>query len=451
MAVFAHRVCMCALVLLVWMALGSVTAAAAASPPWRQHLSCDLDPKYSGLEYCTGADGKVHVVVVDLHSPGVRLEYVIAEGLNKAGEFGECQDVNRSTKQLGGRGCDDPDNLNYYPVMALRSAVGLARGRDSNTAVVIDSDYGAGTQGNPGEFREHGAEGFTVVRGNRLDGPLNHDYDAPGKTPSTNNAVRRPWLAVSADAPLRVEFGQFTKDDGGKPDWVYTGAGGGPWLIRQGQIQTEDIRTCKNCPNSCYDGAVQTAAGLSEDRRWLFLVVDARKGNLLGAAQFMRDELATWDAIKFDGGGSSQIWYDGQTIVPGDGRQLSQFLAVIAPPGAGIQDSEPPAEPPGLQIGNPLAWHAVQAWLQALSERLRTATERWVAEQAQHVEQAAKELMAELGRQLEQRLAELEQQLADWIAREAERQMQNLLEQLCGASALAPAGLAVWVVARRRR
>jgi hypothetical protein len=104
-------------------------------------------------------------------------------------------------------------------------------------------------------------------------------------------------------------------------------------------IQQEDIRTCKNTPGSCYDGAAQTAAGLSQDRRWLFLVVDVRKGKLLDLAQWMRDRLAAWDAIKFDGGGSSQLWYGGQTLEAGDGRKLSQLLAVIAEPGAGIQDT----------------------------------------------------------------------------------------------------------------
>jgi hypothetical protein len=55
--------------------------------------------------------------------------------------------------------------------------------------------------------------------------------------------------------------------------------------------------------------------------------------------QFMREGLGTWDAIKFDGGGSSQLWYAGRVITNGDGRQLSQYLAVLAEPGSGIQDA----------------------------------------------------------------------------------------------------------------
>jgi hypothetical protein len=233
--------------------------------------------------------------------------------------------------------------------MSLGRAVELAQERDPNTATVINSDYGAGTQDEP-QSREHGPEGFTVVRGDRLDGPANGDTD--------NNAVRRPWLAVGRDAPLRVELGRLTTDNGSKPDWVYSSIGGGPWLIRNGVIQQEDIRTCKNTPGSCYDGAAQTAAGLSQDQRWLFLVVDERRGELIELAQFIWEQLAAWDAIKFDGGGSSQLWYGGRTITPGDGRQISQYLAVIAEPGAGIQDT---VAVPGLsaQATSPLFFDLV--------------------------------------------------------------------------------------------
>ncbi len=38
-----------------------------------------------------------------------------------------------------------------------------------------------------------------MVRGERLDGPANGDTD--------DNAVRRPWLAVSRDAPRGPSWG----------------------------------------------------------------------------------------------------------------------------------------------------------------------------------------------------------------------------------------------------
>ena len=67
MTMFAHRIRVFALALSLWIGLVSVASAASDTPPWRQNLSCDPNAqKRSGLEYCTGAAGQVHVVVVDL-------------------------------------------------------------------------------------------------------------------------------------------------------------------------------------------------------------------------------------------------------------------------------------------------------------------------------------------------------------------------------------------------
>ncbi len=422
MNVFAHRVHVLALAFLAWIGLVSIAWAASDTPPWRQSLSCDpTAQRHSGLEYCTSEAGKVHVVVVDLHSPGVRLEYVIAEGLDGSGQFGECQDVNT---RLSGRvrgGCIDPDYPAYYPVMTLEGAAELAEDDDTNTAVVIDSDYGAGTQGQPGEYREHGPEGYTVVRGVRLDGPANGDVD--------NNAVNRPWLAAGSIAPMRVELNQFAGVDGGKADWIYTAVGGWPWLIRGGAVQERDIAECRDAPGSpCYDGAVQTAVGLSQDHRWLFLVIDARGGKLLDMAQFMSVQLAAWDAIKFDGGGSSQLWYSGQYMVSGDGRELSQYLAVVAPPGSGIVVTSPsPSVSPTEK-------------LTALFEQLRQTVTRQLRAWRQLAEQEARRRVEEWMQQLEERLQH-----------EAERQAEELTSQLCGSSMLAPVGLVLVLTVRRRR
>jgi len=505
------------IVTIIWLCGRSAATAYAAidPPPWRQHLICDrADQRYRGLEYCTAEEGRVHVIVVDLHNPGIRLEYVIAAGVDKNGRFGECKDVNVPAWGPVRGGCADPQNPALYPVMSLDEAVR----RRPDAAVVINSDYFGR------ETREHGPEGFTVVRGDRLDGPANGDKD--------NNAVRRPWLAVSRDAPLRAELGQWTSDDGSKPDWIYTGIGGGPWLIRDGIIQREDIRTCKNTPGSCYDGALQTAVGLSQDRRWLFLVVDGRKGKLMDLAQFMREQLAAWDAIKFDGGGSSQLWYGGRVIEIGDGRQLSQYLAVIAEPGAGIQDavaaaglSAQPLSPlffdvilPGetahlrIEVRNAGAttWRPGQGielrrvWKDVVSPIVESyplshavapdETATWditlnvgasrftylyfqmyqagvpfgpeitalvitlpepLREQEERLRQTIQRQIEEwkklAERELEERRQELEKQLAEWLQRELERQARNLVEQLCGGNALAPVGLAIWLTTRRRR
>ncbi len=194
-----------ALALLLWLMVASTAGAAPDPPPWRQNLVCEpAAQKYRGVEYCTGLGGQAHVIVVDLNSPGVRLEYVIAQGIDRNGQFGECKDVNIPQWGPVRGGCADPNNPAYYPVMSLDQAVS----RYSSAAAVINTDYGAGTQDEP-DSRGHGPEGFTVVRGDRLDGPANGDYDGPVKDPDHNNAVRRPWLAVSQNPPLQTELGQF--------------------------------------------------------------------------------------------------------------------------------------------------------------------------------------------------------------------------------------------------
>ena len=58
-------------------------------------------------------------------------------------------------------------------------------------------------------------------------------------------------------------------------------------------------------------------------------------------AEFMGSQLGAWNALKFDGGGSSQLWFDGAsqfTVDPlGEQRALSSYLALYAPSGQGIQ------------------------------------------------------------------------------------------------------------------
>ncbi len=331
-----RRVILTSLLLAVCLFTDCRQATHASEPPiWRGGLLCEpTQQHFRGVEYCTSEDRQVHVIVVDLHSPGVRLEYIIAKGMNGDGTFGECRDVNRPYWGPVRGGCHDSKN-ELYPVMSLADAVR----RYTTAAAVINSDYGAFEPGEP-KNRGHGPEGFTVVRGDRRDGPALGDTD--------NNAENRPWLAVSQDAPLRAELRQFGpgKDDGGKPDWVYTGVGGAPWLIRHGSIQNEHVATCRDArEGACRQGAAQTAAGLSSDGRWLFLVVDERKvveerkAMLIDLAEFMYERLGVSEAIKFDGGGSSQLWYGGEVITPRDERLLSQYLAVIADQGHGIDNN----------------------------------------------------------------------------------------------------------------
>lgn len=443
----------------IWLlALPAQPVAAFDPPPWRQSLSCEPEPKFQGIEYCTAADDRIHVIVIDLHSPGVGLEYVMPEGISGNGQLGECRDVNRSTKNLGGPGCDDPSNRNYYPVMSLEAAVSLASSRFSNVAAVINSDYGAKEPNDdPTRWRDHGPEGFTVVQGMRLDGPKNHDYDATGNDPNTNNAVRRPWLAVSEHTPLQAEIRQFKKgtDDGSKPEWIYTGVGGAPWMITGGTINKSDMepKKCTNASGSCYDGAAQAAVGVSQDGRWLFLVADERKGRatLTELADFML-KWGAWDAMKFDGGSSTHLWYDGKARTSDNVRQLSGYLAVLAAPGHGIVDEGEAIPPPTT---TPNLWDRIilrlQKWWQPTWERVV----RWWEERQMEVKTRAGEEVDKLKDEAERQLEEKQQEIEKAIQEEAEKQAQNLADALItqcfGTSAMLGFALALVYHRSRRR
>lgn len=402
--------------------------------PWRQNLTCDpAHQEYQGVEYCTGLNGRAHVLVVDLHDEsGIRFEYVIAEGRNNDGEFGECRDVN-IPKWSRGPGCYDPNNDSYYPVMSLSEAVGRY---SPATTAIINTDYGARTP----DLREHGPEGLTVIRGDRIDGPLPN-----GPNDTDDNAMLRPWLAISEHAPFQILFDQLESDDGSKPEkWMYTAFGGAPWLIRSGDKQEKDIRECKNARGThpCTSTVAQTAVAVSENGRWLYLVV-ANGVDANDIADFMLETMQPWEAIKLDGGGSSQLWYgglpEGQRVADrGDGRHLSQYLAIIAPPGDGIDlEPSPIIQPPDLN-----EW-----W-----EQLGQDVQEWWAETLPPLQESIDKWWEQTWDDLQQRLNEWWEEQQEALVRWIETELEQVLNQLCGAAAL-PAGavVIVWIQNQRRK
>jgi len=374
-------------------------------PPWKKNLKCNGELRewqiYSGLEYCTGLNEQAHVIIVDLYDPGIRIEYVIAVGKDKYGVSGFCRDVNTiavvtdEDNPRPGPGCSDPEVNNYYPVLSIFDAVK----RDETVAVMINTDYGAGTQDEPGS-RAHGPEGFTVVNGKRIDGGNVGDTD--------NNAENRPWVVIGQGTQLLIEIDQFPRgtDNGSKPDWIYegdwihTGIGGAPWLIKEGQIQEGQINGCTNAdPHSCRSIVAQTAVGFSKDKRWLYLVVVEGR-DAKGIADFMYQYLQPWDAIKWDGGGSSQLWYGGKPgdqpldkiVFMGDMRRLSQYLAVFAQPGSGIQIQPGTSSPPDSSnwMQRFLAWTKI-IW-KSIGDLIKTVEQgsEWVHERVEDVERVIK-------------------------------------------------------------
>lgn len=151
------------------------------------------------------------------------------------------------------------------------------------------------------------------------------------------------------------------------PDWLYTGIGGGPWLVQDGTLDEgavvcqssyslNEIDPVENCylntkytpapprvegyaGGSCR-AAAHTAAGISGDGRWLFLAVSTGENKPRVLANFLHNQLGAENVMKFDGGGSSQLWFSGNSEVTVDPseeeRTLNSFLAVYSAPGEGI-------------------------------------------------------------------------------------------------------------------
>jgi hypothetical protein len=357
-----------ALLAALGVCLAYTTPAAAQEPvDWRGNLNCEPDHQvFEGVLYCTGVDeteAQTHVLVVDLGSADVAFEYILPKGASDGhSEVRECRDPNVPAWGGPAGGCYVPGRRDAYPTMRLDEAVARARELRSSPALaaVIDSDYGGKY-----DSAEHGPEGLTVVRRERLDGAARCDDDY--------NAPLRPWLGLGdgrdpETGQISVTISRLETDSSPVPDWVYTGVGGGPWLVRDGGVvstgqacrgekRLDTVTPLRNCTGNpkpdreppLFEGyragacraAPHTAAGLSRDVRWLFLVITTSERDPDTIARYMSAELGAWWALKFDGGGSSQLWYQPlpQAIdpPPEKGRTLSNFLAVYANSGDGIQ------------------------------------------------------------------------------------------------------------------
>ena len=352
-------------VVLILLGADIVLADDGTTVDWRGNLICPSEHQVrEGVIYCIGTDSKgqpVHVLVADLTASSLRFEYIMPKGASDGhDDVKECRDPN--VPEWGGPagGCFVPGNRGLFPRIRLPEAVDRAKEVRPSPAVaaVINGDYGApnGT---------HGPEGLVVIRRERLDGTARCDDDY--------NAALRPWLGLGetvdpATGRLPATIDRLQTDSSPASSWLYTGIGGGPWLVRDGNLypgaancqgdgRLDWIDPVINCTGnqketprpprsegygsgSCR-AAPHTAAGLSQDGRWLFLVISTGTDHPDVLAEFMRNRLGAWNALKFDGGGSSQLWFDGAsqfTVDPlGERRELSNYLALYAPSGHGVE------------------------------------------------------------------------------------------------------------------
>jgi hypothetical protein len=290
-----------------------------------------------------------------------------------------------------------------------------------------------------------------VIRGERIDGLKYNDKD--------NGAEDRPWLAIGQGSPLRVELDQYEpgEDNQEAANWIYTGVGGGPWLVRNG-VEQDITGPCDGeYAGSCRKDAAQTIVALSSDGRWLFFVILKKTSEDLPEAFVILRALKVKDAIKMDGGGSSQLYYGGlpgesieaKFLLPENKRKLSQYLAVNAPPGNGIDlegSSTPPVPEP--ESGTDLSWweQIQKSWndLRSWWEDTRTSwSEGW-----EKFSKGWEEFQKDPTKWFDDWLKRKQEELAK---RAQEELIKFLMEKLCGSTALVPMTLAAVWIARRRR
>lgn len=271
--------------------------------------SCE--PPYPAIHYCLPKGNDPHVILIDLNNPHVRIETVMAN---------DAKSVNTSNREI-------------VKSMGDRYKV-------KGAVVVINADYFGGG---------HGPEGFTVVNGERLDGFAKGDDD--------EGAVYRSSIAFSkseldgGNSPITVNIQHFPEDQftldanqmfnavGGGPQIVFNGTW--DWTRGRSQNRDESYRSCKSevvdndvINRECFQ---KTGDWDSASKPWTVVgkTTDGHLVILLTTYSNVQSALETnkvQAAIKLDGGGSSQLWYNGKSImpsVPGDARPIADGLAVF--------------------------------------------------------------------------------------------------------------------------
>lgn len=265
---------------------------------------------YPAINYCTSNQSD-YVVLIDVNNPHVRLETIMAN--NKPS-------VNTSNRQ-------------YV------SAMGEKR-REEGAVVVINADYFGDTP------PVHGPEGFTVVKGQRLDGPLHGDFDGGVATLRSALVFSKSKLD-GGDSPIVVSLLRLDNDKFvPNPSEIYYAAGGGPQIVFNGAWDwtrgrnKPKYKDYPECPLDYLDNDVingecfrKTSDWDSADKVWTVVgkKKDGRLVMLIAPYSQVKSTLETYqvlEAIKLDGGGSSQLWLNNQSVLEG-GRPVANGLMVF--------------------------------------------------------------------------------------------------------------------------
>lgn len=163
--------------------------------------------------------------------------------------------------------------------------------------------------------------------------PVGHAMSGGAAWEERHGTRNQPVIGFGGD---RAEIFSVEERNAELPEWVDEAVSGWPLLV-----ENCTAFTAEQLPGSDFFTRAphpRTAAGLSEDRRWLYLVVaDGRREGVPGPTlaelgSFMRAELCVCSALNLDGGGSSAIVIEGELMnQPSDGseRVVANHLAIV--------------------------------------------------------------------------------------------------------------------------
>jgi hypothetical protein len=110
-------------------------------------------------------------------------------------------------------------------------------------------------------------------------------------------------------------------------DPLFNAISGGPIILYNGRVLPEALSCLiDGIPMEACRRDRQTAAGVDETGRVLYLLASEQRSTSR-MAELLRD-YGAFNALKLDGGGSTQLWYRGRTLVDSD-REVANALLIF--------------------------------------------------------------------------------------------------------------------------
>jgi hypothetical protein len=298
------------------------TIAITATPDFKKSGYEEIcDPMvYEGIERCM--KGPYHVVKVNPKNPYVRFEIVLPMGYDRYGNYGECRDVQLPDSVQPGESTGPGCFIDHsYPAERIVQMVS----RYEEAVLAFNGDFFSPSYA-------FGAMGLTVKNGERLDGNPN---DREGRE------VRRSSLSISVDGDIRIgpiSLEQLTNPDEPwnwfpDPEDFYQTIGGLPMLVKDGHpldLHEQCMQEQGWCPDQYYPRA-RTAVGKTFEGQMIIVVVPEEWGLTLEGLSHLMVELGCEEAINLDGGGSSQLWYDG-SYLNYSSRVVAEGVIILSTP-----------------------------------------------------------------------------------------------------------------------